>query len=127
MDHIIETEIDESLQAIASMISRTEKSKAKFVEGTAQHTLQKNRLKALQIAASLVSQSLAQGDAMDVYPKDDLKNALAPITSLISKSEKALQKLPQGTWQYVMLDRNLKALHLALPLLVKASGELNAE
>lgn len=43
--------------------------------------------------------------------------ALKPILSLISKSEKAQQKVAPGTWQHSMLGANLKALHIALDLM----------
>lgn len=127
MDDFTEKDIAEALRTITSMVNRTEKAKAKFAQGTSQHTLQTNRLKALNIASSLISKGLAEGDALDCYTEEDLKNALAPITSLISKSEKARAKLAQGTWQHTMLSNNLKALHLALPLLTKALSETNAE
>ncbi|SHN75624.1 hypothetical protein [Desulfitobacterium chlororespirans] len=124
MDDFTREDREEALRAIASMISRTEKAKEKFVQGTSQHTLQMNRLKALQIASSLIAKELTESNAVDCYSGEDLKNALAPITSLISKSEKARTKLAQGTWQYTMLTNNLKALHIALPLLTKALSEV---
>lgn len=127
MDDFTKKDMEEALRAIASMINRTEKSQEKFAQGTSHHTLQKNRLKALHIASSLISKGLAESDDVDCYTEEDLKNALAPITSLISKSEKSRAKLAQGTWQHTMLSNNLKALHIALPLLTKASGEINAE
>jgi len=124
MDDFTGKTMEEALQAMASMINRTEKSKEKFEEGTSQYTLQKNRLKALQIASLLVSGRFTGNDSLDGYTQEDLKNALAPINSLISKSEKAQTKLAEGTWQHTMLDNNLKALHIALPLLTEAlSGE----
>ncbi|WP_018213070.1 hypothetical protein [Desulfitobacterium hafniense] len=104
---------------------RTLPRKQEFVQGTSQHTLQMNRLKSLQIASSLIAKGLAESNAVDCYSGEDLKNALAPITSLISKSEKARAKLAQGTWQYTMLSNNLKALHIALPLLTKALREVS--
>ena len=125
MNDFTEKDMEEALQAIASMINRTEK--AKFAQDTSQHTLQKNRLKALHIASSLISKRLAESDTVERYAEEDLKNALAPIASLISKSEKAQAKLAQGTWQHTMLSNNLKALHIALPLLTKALSEVNAE
>lgn len=129
MDDFTEKDMKEALRSITSMISRTEKAKEKFAQGTSQHTLQKNRLKALHIALSLTSKGLAEAESntVDCYSEEDLKNALAPITSLISKSEKARAKLVQGTWQHTMLGNNLKALHIALPLLMKALSEINAE
>ncbi len=48
---------------------------------------------------------------------DEMRNALRPVASLISKSEKAQLKLDPGSWQHAMLRRNLKALRLAHGLL----------
>ena len=126
MGDFTKKDMEEALLAIASMISRTEKAKEKFAQGTSQHTLQKNRLKALNIASSLVSKELAKGDAMD-YSKEELKQALAPLASLISKSEKAQKKLAQGTWQHTMLGNYLKTLYIASPLLTKALSEIIAD
>ena len=47
----------------------------------------------------------------------DVQAARAPIASLIGKSEKAQQKLAPTTWQYRMLQDNLRALRLAEALL----------
>lgn len=127
MDDFVEKELEEAREAISSMIARTEKAKEKFAQGTSQYTLQKNRLHALRIASSLISKGFAESDAMERYTDEDLKDALAPITSLISKSEKAQAKLTQGTWQHTMLSNNLKALHIALPLLTKALNDINVE
>ena len=57
-----------------------------------------------------------------VYTRDDLQEALPPIASLISKSEKAQQKLASGTWQHTMLQDNLNALHLASALMNQETG-----
>lgn len=48
---------------------------------------------------------------------DVLPGILRPLVSLISKSEKAQQKLAPGSWQHTMLRDNLRALHLALGLM----------
>ena len=47
----------------------------------------------------------------------DVQAARRPIASLIGKSEKAQRKLAPSTWQYRMLQDNLRALHLAEALL----------
>lgn len=49
-------------------------------------------------------------------------DATRPITSLISKSEKALLKLPAGSWQHRMLQDNLDALRIALALMKDEGG-----
>lgn len=54
---------------------------------------------------------------MDVYGAAELQEALRPIASLISKSKKAQQKLAPATWQYLMLQDNLHALHVASALM----------
>ncbi|CAN5525844.1 hypothetical protein BH09VER1_BH09VER1_50800 [soil metagenome] len=46
----------------------------------------------------------------------------APIASLISKSEKARQKVAPGTWQHTMLQANLAALHLASALIKRETN-----
>jgi hypothetical protein len=125
MDDFTKIDMKEALRAIASMIERSEKAQGKFAQGTSQHTLQKNRIKALYVASSLITNELAESDVADKLTKEDLEKALAPIASLISKSEKAQGKLTQGTWQHTMLKGNLKALYIASPLLTKALREIN--
>ena len=57
---------------------------------------------------------------------DELQAALRPIESLISKSEKAQQKLALGTWQHTMLRDNLQALHIASALLNKETDKTHS-
>lgn len=57
------------------------------------------------------------------YTRDEVQEALRPIASLTSKSEKAQQKLTPGTWQHTMLNDNLKALRYASALMVRASSD----
>jgi len=69
---------------------------------------------------------LAQGMKeyrVDRYTTDDMKEALRPIASLISKSAKAQQKLSPGTWQHIMLRDNLKALRIASTLMNKETDD----
>ena len=119
MNDFTKKDMEEASLAIASMVKRTEDAKEKFAEGTSQHTLLTNRLKALIIASSLILKECAESNDIDHYTKEDFKKALAPIASLISKSEKAQGKVVQGTWQHTMLSNNLKALYIVSPLLNK--------
>ena len=64
--------------------------------------------------------------ARDSYTPDELQQALRPLASLISKSEKAQQKLALGTWQHTMLQDNLKALHIASALMNKETGDTDS-
>jgi hypothetical protein len=56
-------ELQTALAAFASMIGRAEKAKSAFASGTSQHSLQRNRLKALRVAEALVMAELDRGDA----------------------------------------------------------------
>ncbi len=60
---------------------------------------------------------------MESFTKEEMEEALRPIASLISKSEKAQLKLTAGTWQHTMLRDNLKALHIASALMNKGPGD----
>lgn len=86
-------ELEEALHIVTSAISRCEKTQPKFVEGTSQHTLLKNRIKALYISKSLITGE----NVMDNYTKVELTEALPPLSSIISKCEKARQKFKEGT------------------------------
>jgi len=119
MDDLTKKDMRGALEAIASMISRGEKAREKFAQGTSQHSLQSNRIKALHVASLLISRELEESNAEPEFAKEDFEKVLAPITSLVSKCEKAQKNLTQGTWQYKMLDDNIKALNVALPLLKK--------
>lgn len=48
---------------------------------------------------------------------------LAALQSLLGKSEKAITKLREGTWQQVMLEAYIKALRIAVNL----AGNENAD
>lgn len=113
-------QMEAALVAIADMLARGEKAKEKFAPGTAQHTLQTNRSAALRIAAALIEQALGRHEAMEGFSREDFERAAAPIASLISKSEKAQQKLAPGSWQHAMLERNLGALRIGSSLLENA-------
>ncbi len=120
----MDTLTEADMQAIASMIDRSEKMQGKFAQGSSQHTLQKNRIKALYIASSLITREQNGDGAAICYTKEELENARAPIASLLSKSEKAQTKLAEGTWQHTMLGGNIRALRIATPLLIKALSEM---
>ncbi len=58
-----------------------------------------------------------------MYTEAELKAALVPIASLISKSEKAQGKMAVGTWQHTMLQDNLSALRYASALMSRTALE----
>jgi len=54
---------------------------------------------------------------MNHYSEEELKEAIRSIESTISKCEKVLPKLRQGTSQHTLLIRRIKAFQIALSLL----------
>jgi hypothetical protein len=58
-----------------------------------------------------------------MFTKEELEEALRSITSTISKCEKVLPKLKQGTSQHTLLVRRIKALNIALSLITQALKE----
>ena len=88
MDNYTKEELTEALKLVASIISRCEKVQPKFAEGTSQFSLLKNRIKALYISKALI----ADDNTIDVYSKEELIAALPPVSSIISKTEKAQSK-----------------------------------
>lgn len=112
--------LDDTSSVLAVMIKRVEDTKTKFEPGTAQYTLQRNRLDALRLSLALVIRAQNNDESPLEFSFDDLKKAVAPIQSLISKSEKARTKLAPNSWQYTMLSENLEALAVVSPLLQKA-------
>ena len=106
MDEFTEKELQEALRIVSSTINQCEKTQLKFAVGTSQHTLLKNRIKALYISKFLIE----DGSVMDKYTKEELIEALRPISSIISKCEKALIKHVEGTSHHTRLNKIIKAM-----------------
>jgi hypothetical protein len=53
-------DLSEALRAINSIIHKCEKAQEKFPEGKAQHTLLRNRLKAMYLSKELITEALAE-------------------------------------------------------------------
>lgn len=107
-------ELTEALQVVSSTISNCEKMQLKFVEGTSQHTLLKNRIKALYISKLLITGQ----DVMDKYTKEELIKALPPVSSIISKCEKAQLKFAEGTAHRTRLENIIKTMYISKSLII---------
>jgi RimJ/RimL family protein N-acetyltransferase len=60
---------------------------------------------------------------MDDHSAQEHYEALRPIDSLISKSDKAQQKVAPGTWQHTMLRDNVNALRIARSLMTEETDD----
>ena len=113
MDEYTREELEEALQIVSSTIIRCEKTQPKFVEGTSQHTLLKNRIKAMYISKSLITDE----NVMDKYTKEELIEALQPVSSVISKCEKAQLKFVEGTFNHTRFKDIIKAMYISKSLI----------
>ncbi len=119
MDKYTEEELEQALQIVSSVIRRCEKAQPKFAEGTSQHTLLKNRIKALYISKSLITDE----NVMDAYTKEELIEALRPVSSIISKCEKAQLKFAQGTPYHTRFENMIKAMYISKSLITDEISE----
>lgn len=71
------------LKNVMSYIHNYEKICPKFPESTSQHTLLKNRIKALHISKSLLLQK-----TVEIYTLEELNKTKAPIVCTINKCQK---------------------------------------
>ncbi len=113
MDKYTSEELEQALQIVSSAISRCEKIQPKFTEGTSQHTLLKNRIKAMYISKSLITDE----NVMDKYTNEELTEALRPVSSIISKCEKAQLKYAEGTSHYTRFKNMIKAMYISKSLI----------
>lgn len=60
MENYTTEELIEALRAINSIIHKCEKAQKKFPEGNSQHTLLRNRLKAMYISKALIAEALSK-------------------------------------------------------------------
>lgn len=100
-----EEDLKKAITILSSNIAKCEKIQPKFSEGSSQHSLLKNRIKALY-----VSRSLLMGDTTINYTCNDLKEALPPIISIINKTTKAQSKYEKGTTQFNRFEPLIQAM-----------------
>ena len=114
MDVYTKEELEAALQVVSSAIKRCEKAQTGFAEGTSQHTLLKNRLKALYISKALIIH-----ENMDKYTKEELSEAVRPVSSIISKSEKAQQKCTKGAFHHTRFSNLIQSMYISRSLITE--------
>lgn len=110
-----QAERDEALAVIASAITRCEKIQPKFAPGSAQHSLLRNRLRALYLC-----QELLAGHAPDCT-REELLAALPPVQSILHKASQAQRKYAPGTRPYQRFAPLIRAMQLSQALLEQAA------
>lgn len=81
----------------------------KFKEGTSNHSLIRNRIKALEVSKYLIQNN----GVNDIYSKEELEQVIKPILSIISKTSKVVLKLKEGTYHYNRSNDIISAMNIA--------------
>ena len=143
MIHLSKEELTETLFVIASIVGRCENAQTKFREGTSQHTLLKNRIRALYLSKELVeTELLRMGEQLSAVRceemgkceetgkyealdnceilgesslMEELKLTVPPIVSIISKCEKAQSKYEKA--QFRRYEKIIHAMKVSKTLL----------
>lgn len=101
-------------------IENCAKMQGKFAQGTSQHSLLKNRIRALEISKCLLA-----GEGVDAWTREDLERAAAPIASIIHKTTKARSKYEAGSVTYKRFTPTIDAMTLCQELLEEKLGRRN--
>ncbi len=106
-------ELSIALQVVSSTISKCENIQPKFAEGTSQHSLLRNRIKAMHISKELITNSCH----ITRYSKEELADAIKPVDSIISKCKSGQRKHVMEAPQYKRFQRIIDAMNIAKSLI----------
>ncbi|NBR87871.1 MAG: hypothetical protein EBS84_22315 [Proteobacteria bacterium] len=107
-------ELQEVIQPIASLISKSEKAQQKLTPGTWQHRMLQDNLRALHIAFDLMS---GRSSSAAVLAQTDLQAALDAFADMTKRGEKAQAKFTPGTSQHSLQRNRLRAFRMAEALI----------
>lgn len=113
-------DLEKAISVISTTIANCEKAQIKFSDGTAQHSLLRNRIKALNISRSLLSE-----DKTVNHTSKDLREALPPVVSIINKTRKAQSKYEKETTQFNRFEPLIQSMLIAKAYIEKELGDDN--
>lgn len=119
MEQITTEQLNLTYKEILSIIRKCERMKGRFAAGTAQHTLLKNRIHAMQVAKQLVEEKLrpleisSADEKTKTYTLREMAAAIEPVRSIIRKCSKAQSKYEKGTTNYRRYEPMIEAMKVA--------------
>lgn len=133
MDNYTKEEVIKALNEVTSTINKCEKMQGKFAEGTSQHSLLRNRIKAMYISKLVIENELykieealsndedhvaqkhgfERKNVKDHYTKEELIEAIRTVVSIINKCEKAQVKFVEGTSHHTRFKNIISAMNIA--------------
>lgn len=117
MSKITSQQIEDTLNMINSSIINCEKIQPKLKEGSPQLSLNKNRIKALYISKSLITNEKHD------YKKEELLKSVAQITSIINKSKSGISHAKEGSGTYTRFRKIIESMTIALSYIEDAIKE----
>jgi hypothetical protein len=106
MEKLAKRDIENALRIVSATIYKCEKAKLKFNEGTSQNTLLKNRINALYVSKAF----LTGENSIAKFSTQELIDAIRPVSSIISKCEKAKTKFAEGSSNFIRLKDIINAM-----------------
>ncbi|XUX00477.1 MAG: hypothetical protein TUN42_00425 [Dehalogenimonas sp.] len=120
MSAFTKTELESAQKALLSAIRKSEKVQATLSQKqpppTSQLTMVSQRLKVLRLSSSLIARMPKQ-DITEIYPKEDLEEALRTLPLIIRQIEKIQANFKEGSSQYTLAVRRIKAFNIAIALI----------
>lgn len=105
-----EDELAAAMRLIEATVQKCESAKAKFKNGTSQHSLLENRISALRISMLCITSN----PDISKCTNGEIVSAVAPLRSIVSKSEKARLRFAEGKGHHTSLTNLINAMKVAL-------------
>lgn len=123
---------------VDSIIKKCEKIQNKFIVGSAQYTLLKNRINSMYISRllienelvnynnhqNLVCKTVQMKNVYEVFSKLEIENSLSPVLSIIRKCEKAQSKYEETNLQFKRYVNMIHSMLICKLLIEKQINEL---
>lgn len=119
MPNVGDEEIEAALRPIESLISKSEKAKAKLAPGTWQHVMLGDHIEALHVARTHLGGGSARAPRLT---RAQVAKVLDTLGSMIEKSERVKVKFAEGTSQRTLQENRIQALRLAAAAIEAAFG-----
>ncbi|MCL6658698.1 hypothetical protein [Paenibacillus amylolyticus] len=115
MENVSQEDQLESIKAFQSTICKSENALVHMTQKSSNTTLLQKRLKALHIGAALLENVWNQ--KAHSYTKEDIAQARLVLIGLFPSLESMYAKSKEGSPQKTLLERRIKAFHLAVQVM----------
>lgn len=103
-------ELQAALRPLVSLIGKSAKARRKLAPASWQHRMLTDNLRALRLAAALLTSRPATRVR---FPPGELQAALRALAALAARTEKTLAKFAPGSAHHTLQRNRLRALRLA--------------